>query len=182
MTLLRLFLTIRPTTKASTCSTRVTPASRFLATVDSSTSIWFAVMVPRLLSVATSSTCCPRPLIFFTKKHVVENARQLILLAGVADIEPGTSSSSLLRVPLEAVLSDTLAPTPLLCDASAHHFTVPDPLTAPSMDADHLLRHHGAWISSFTICATKQLRHATNPWPIRPRLSIVPLHLPRSND
>ena len=35
----RLLLTLRPTMKASTCSMGVTPASRFLATIDSSTLI-----------------------------------------------------------------------------------------------------------------------------------------------
>ena len=42
-------------------------------------------------------------------------------------------------MPLEAILSDTPAPTPLSSDARAQHFTVPDPITAPSMDADQLL-------------------------------------------
>ena len=78
-----------------------------------------------------------------TEKHIVENGRQLIPLADVADLEPGalldTSSSPLLRVPLEVVLSDTPAPTPLPCDAGAHHFTVPSPIADLSMDADQPL-------------------------------------------
>ena len=56
--------------------------------------------------------------IISTVKHIVENDRQLMPLAGVADLEPGdlrgTSSNPLLRVPLEAILSDTPAPTPFL--------------------------------------------------------------------
>ena len=36
-----LFLTLRPTLKVSTCSFQVTPTSRFLATIDSTTSILF---------------------------------------------------------------------------------------------------------------------------------------------
>ena len=81
--------------------------------------------------------------ILSTEEHIVENGRQLIPLAGVADLEPsallGTSSRSLLRVPLEAILSDTPAPTPLSCDDHAQHFTVPGPVTAPPMNADQLL-------------------------------------------
>ena len=64
MALKRFFLTLRPTMQASTCSVRVIPASRFLAIIDSSTSIWFAVTVPRPLPAATSSTCYTRLLIF----------------------------------------------------------------------------------------------------------------------
>ena len=45
-----------------------------------------------------------------------------------------TSSSPLLRVPPEAILSDTPAPAPLPCDDRAQHFTVLGPVTAPSMD------------------------------------------------
>ena len=78
-----------------------------------------------------------------TEEHIVENGRQFIPLAGVADLEPGallgTSSSPLRRVPLEAILSDTPAPIRLLCDASAQQLTVPGPVTAPSTDADQLL-------------------------------------------
>ena len=48
---------------------------------------------------------------FFTENHVVEVGRQLIPLAGVADLEPGallgTSPGPLQRVPLKTVLSDT---------------------------------------------------------------------------
>ena len=81
--------------------------------------------------------------IFSTEEYIVENGRQVIPLAGVADLEPGTllgtSPSPLLRAPLEAILSDTLAPTPLPCADRAQHFTVPGPVTAPSMDADQPL-------------------------------------------
>ena len=80
---------------------------------------------------------------FSTEAHIGENGRQLIPLGGVAHLEPsallGTSSDPLLRVPLKAVLSDTPAPTPLPCDASAHYFTVPGPVIAPSMDVDQFL-------------------------------------------
>ena len=81
--------------------------------------------------------------IISTVKHIVENDRQLMPLAGVADLEPGdlrgTSSNPLLRVPLEAILSDTPAPIPLPCDARAQHLTVPDPVTTLFMDAHQLL-------------------------------------------
>ena len=54
---------------------------------------------------------------FSAGEHIVENGHQLIPLAGVAELEPGAmlgiSSSPLLRVPLEAVLSNTQAPAPL---------------------------------------------------------------------
>ena len=42
-------------------------------------------------------------------------------------------------MPLEAILSETPTPTPLPCGARAQQFTVPGPVTAPSMDADQLL-------------------------------------------
>ena len=78
-----------------------------------------------------------------TKKHIVEKGRQVIPLAGVADLEAGalfgTSSSPRLRVPLEAILFDTLVPNPLPCADRAKRFTVPGPVTVPSMDADQLL-------------------------------------------
>ena len=83
---------------------------------------------------------------FSAEERVVENDRQLISLADVADLEPdsllGTSSSPLLRVTLEDTLSDTPGtpgPTPLPCGLRAQHFTVPGPDTAPSTDADQLL-------------------------------------------
>ena len=79
----------------------------------------------------------------------MQKGRQLIVLARVVDLEQGallgTSSSPLLRVPLEAVLYDTPALTPLSCNASAHHFTVPGPVTTPSMDADQLLLPPQCW-------------------------------------
>ena len=46
-TIQSLFQTLRRTIEASTCFTRVTPGARFLAIIDSSTPIWFAVTVPR---------------------------------------------------------------------------------------------------------------------------------------
>lgn len=49
------------------------------------------------------------------------------------------SSSPLLRVALETVLSDTPAPTPLPCDASVHHVTVPGLVISHFMDADQIL-------------------------------------------
>ena len=90
---------------------------------------FFAGMMPRPLPAAISSTCCTRLIIS--------------PLAGVADLEPGAllgiSSSPLLRAPLEAIMFDTPAPTLLPCDARERHFSVPGPVTAPSMDADQLL-------------------------------------------
>ena len=80
---------------------------------------------------------------FFMEEQIVENGRQFIPLAGVANLEAGallgTSSDPLLRVPLEAILFDIPAPTPLPCDARAQKLTVPGPVTAPSTDADQLL-------------------------------------------
>ena len=64
----RLFLTLRPTMKASTCSMQVTPAQIFLAIIDSSRSSEFALTVPRPLPAATSLTCCTL-LISFTRKN-----------------------------------------------------------------------------------------------------------------
>ena len=81
--------------------------------------------------------------IFSTEEHIVENGHQLNPLAGVVDLEPGallgTFASALLRVPLEAILSDIPASSPLPCDARAQHFTVPTPVTAPSMAVDQFL-------------------------------------------
>ena len=78
--------------------------------------------------------------IFSTEEHIVKNGRQFIPLAGVADLKPGAllgiSSTRLLRVRLETILSDTSASTPLPCDARAQHSTAPGPDTAPSTDAD----------------------------------------------
>ena len=80
---------------------------------------------------------------FSTEEHIVENDRQFIPFAGVADLQAGallgTSFGPLLRLPLEAILSDTPTPIPLLCDARAQQLTVPGPVTAPSTDADQLL-------------------------------------------
>ena len=62
---------------------------------------------------------------FSTEEYITENGRQRIPLDGVADLEPGTllgtSSSPQVRLPLEAILSDTPAPSPLLCDTRAQH-------------------------------------------------------------
>ena len=46
-----------------------------------------------------------------------------------------------MRVPLEAILSDAPAPTPLPCSDHARNFTVRGPVTAPSMDVDPFIRH-----------------------------------------
>ena len=81
--------------------------------------------------------------IFYTEEHIVENGRQFIPLSGVADLDAGailgTSSGPLLRAPLEAILSDTPAPTPRPCDARERQLTVSGPFTAPFTDADQLL-------------------------------------------
>ena len=49
-------------------TTAISRTSRFDVTIVLSASIWFAVTVPRPLTVATSSTCCTRPLIFLRKE------------------------------------------------------------------------------------------------------------------
>ena len=76
----------------------------------------------------------------FVEERIDENGRQLILLAGVADLDPdaliGTSSSPLLRVPLDAVLSDAPAPSLRLHDSGAHHLPVPGPVSTHYMGAD----------------------------------------------
>ena len=63
-----------------------------------------------------------------TDAHLHENGDQFIPLAGVAKLEPGdlldTSSSTLLQVPIEAVLPGTQAPAPFPCDTNVHAFTV----------------------------------------------------------
>ena len=97
--------------------------------------------------------------IFSTEEHIVENGRQVIPSAGVADLEPsallGTSSSPLLRVPLEAILSNTPAPIPLPCADRAQHFTVPGPVTDLSMDGDQLLSPPQCLDLFIAICAMK---------------------------
>ena len=97
--------------------------------------------------------------IFSTEEHIVENGRQVIPSAGVADLEPsallGTSSSPLLRVPLEAILSNTPAPIPLPCADRAQHFTVPGPVTARSMDPDQLLTPSQCLAPSYIVCAMR---------------------------
>ena len=124
--------------------------------------------------------------IFSTEKYIVENGRQLILLVGVLNFKPGAllsiPSSPMLRVPLKAVLCDTPAPAPLPCDASAHHFTVPGPVIALPWTRNSYFCHHSAGMYSFTICATIQFRHATNPRFPRPGLPTTPPHLLRSNE
>ena len=96
---------------------------------------------------------------FFTEEHTVEHGRQVIPLAGVVDLEPsallGTSSSPLLRVPLEAILSNTPAPIPLPCADRAQHFTVPGPVTARSMDPDQLLTPSQCLAPSYIVCAMR---------------------------
>ena len=57
----RSFLILRHPSEASTCSMRVTPTSRFLATINSSKLTWSAVTALRPLRVATSSICYTRP-------------------------------------------------------------------------------------------------------------------------
>ena len=73
----------------------------------------------------------------------MENGRQFIPLSGVADLDAGailgTSSGPLLRAPLEAILSDTPAPTPLPYGARAQQLTVLGPATDPSTGEDQLL-------------------------------------------
>ena len=77
---------------------------------------------------------------FSAEERMMENGHQLISLAGAADLEsvalPGTSSSPLLRVPLEAILSDTPVPSLHPHDTDAHQFTASGPVSAPSKDAD----------------------------------------------
>ena len=123
---------------------------------------------------------------FFMEEQIVENGRQFIPLAGVANLEAGallgTSSDPLLRVPLEAILFDIPAPTPLLCDVRAHQLTVPGTVTAPSTDAVQRLPLPPCLIPSSAICATTQSRHATNRWPLWPSLHSAPVELLSPND
>ena len=121
-----------------------------------------------------------------TEKLIVENVHQFIVLAVVAAQEADalldTSSEPLLRVPLEAILSDIPAPTPLLCDVRAHQLTVPGTVTAPSTDAVQRLPLPPCLIPSSAICATTQSRHATNRWPLWPSLHSAPVELLSPND
>ena len=71
------------------------------------------------------------------EEHIVGNGRQLIPLAGAADLDPGTllgtSSSPLLRLPLETVLSE--APAPSLRPHGSG-FSVPGTVPSHSMGVD----------------------------------------------
>ena len=105
------------------------------------------------------------------EERIVENGCELFPLAGVADLSLGsllsTSSSPLLRVPLEDILSD--APTSYFRrrDSDTHHLSVPGPVPTHFMGADqpsppqdlHPFVHH-----------LRQPRHAKNPRPLRLRL------------
>ena len=68
----------------------------------------------------------------------MENGRQLIPIADVADLARpiGTSFSPLLRVPLEAVLSDAPAPSSRPYDLDTRHPSVPGPVSTHPMGAD----------------------------------------------
>ena len=116
----------------------------------------------------------------------MENGRQVIPLAGVADLEPGallgTSSSPLLRVPLEAILSDTPAPTPLLCAVREQYFTVPGPITAPSMVADQLLPPPQCLDPFIHHLRDETIPPCDESEALWPSLHTVPLQLPCSND
>lgn len=108
-----------PSQEASISSMRAISASRFHAIFNSSKTLWFVTAVPRPVSAATSSTWCT-----LLNTHLVDNSRQLILLAGAAWLEPvdslGHSSNPrlLVRVPIAAVPPDTRASAPLFCDIS----------------------------------------------------------------
>ena len=164
----------------------MTPESRFLPIIESSTSNNFAVMALRPLPAVTSSTRCTR-LIMVPRKNVSwKDGRQLTPLAGVADLEPGplldTSSSTRRRALLEAILSDTPAPTPLPCNARVQHVTVPDPVTARSMDSNQLLPPPECldpFIDHLRDETVPPCDESENHWP---SLHTAPLHVLCSND
>ena len=98
---------------------------------------------------------------FSTEEHIVENGRQLIPLAGVVGLKPGAllgTSSSVCR---------PSCPTPQLLLhflVTLAHSTSLSRAQLPLLPRTRISScpHHSAWIPSYTICATKQFRHATN--------------------
>ena len=114
------------------------------------------------------------------EEHIVEKGSQLIPLASVAGLKPSLSH-------YYDCLRRSSCPTPRLL---LHFLVTPAHNTSLSRAQLPLFPwmrvsccpHHSAWTLSFTLCAMKQFRHATNLRSLWPSLHTVPLHPPCSND